>query len=178
VWNHSKARLGKVFIETKEHLVEEVRNILKSIQMSRDLILSFFQNERHEICRGCLLILPSTYRVTYVKINIQRSVRHTDRRRVERAARTSTLRRHHRRGERQLNGGFGSAIVESLSDTFAQGRLRSMPRVTRKAINNRFTGVAGTQHYLRQLYGLTLAGACTKFLAPFAAVRDPEGVDL
>ena len=43
VWNHSKARLGKMFIETKEHLVAEVRNVLRSIQMSRDLILSFFQ---------------------------------------------------------------------------------------------------------------------------------------
>jgi len=43
VWNHSKARLGKVFVQTKEHLVNEVRNILKSIQMSRSLIRSFFQ---------------------------------------------------------------------------------------------------------------------------------------
>jgi len=43
VWNHSKARLGKMFIETKERLVAEVRNVLRSIQMSRDLILSFFQ---------------------------------------------------------------------------------------------------------------------------------------
>jgi transketolase len=58
--------------------------------------------------------------------------------------------------EHQLNGGFGSAIVESLSDAFALGHLQVMPRVTRKAINNRFTAVAGTQQYLRQLNGLTL----------------------
>jgi transposase len=43
VWNHGKARLGKMFIETKGHLVDEVRNVLRSIQMCRDLILSFFQ---------------------------------------------------------------------------------------------------------------------------------------
>lgn len=43
VWNHTKARIGKIFVETKEHLLEQVRNALKSIQMSRDLILSFFQ---------------------------------------------------------------------------------------------------------------------------------------
>jgi transposase len=43
VWNHTKARIGKIFVETKEQLLEQVRNVLKSIQMSRDLILSFFQ---------------------------------------------------------------------------------------------------------------------------------------
>jgi transposase len=43
VWNHSKARLGKVFVQTKEHLLREVRNILMSIQRSRDLVRSFFQ---------------------------------------------------------------------------------------------------------------------------------------
>jgi transposase len=43
VWNHSKARLGKMFIESKERLVEEVRNVLRSIQMSTDLVLSFFR---------------------------------------------------------------------------------------------------------------------------------------
>jgi transposase len=45
VWNHTKARIGKMFIESKDHLVESVRNVLKSIQMSRDLIRSFFQLE-------------------------------------------------------------------------------------------------------------------------------------
>jgi transposase len=43
VWNHTKARIGKIFVETKEHLLKQVRNVLKSIQMSRDLVLSFFQ---------------------------------------------------------------------------------------------------------------------------------------
>jgi len=43
VWNHTKARIGKMFVQTKEHLLEQVRSVLKSIQTSRDLILSFFQ---------------------------------------------------------------------------------------------------------------------------------------
>jgi transposase len=43
VWNHAKSRLGKLFIETKEQLVSEVRAILQSIQRSPDLVRSFFQ---------------------------------------------------------------------------------------------------------------------------------------
>jgi transketolase len=58
--------------------------------------------------------------------------------------------------EHQLNGGFGSAIVEALSDAFAIGLFRTMPRVTRKGIGNRFTAVAGTQQYLRHVNGLAL----------------------
>jgi transposase len=43
VWNQMKARLGKLFIESKEQLVREVRNILSSLQRTKDLIRSFFQ---------------------------------------------------------------------------------------------------------------------------------------
>lgn len=43
VGDRSKVRLGKMFIEIKERLVVEMRNVLRSIQMSRDLTLSFFQ---------------------------------------------------------------------------------------------------------------------------------------
>jgi transposase len=43
VGDHSKVRLGKMFMEIKERLVVEVRNVLRSIQMSRDFTLSFFQ---------------------------------------------------------------------------------------------------------------------------------------
>jgi hypothetical protein len=43
VWNHSKARFGKVFVETKEHLLREVRNIPMSVQRSRDFVRSVVQ---------------------------------------------------------------------------------------------------------------------------------------
>ena len=43
VWNHLKRRLGKVFIESKAQMKQEVRNILFSIQRSVNLVLSFFQ---------------------------------------------------------------------------------------------------------------------------------------
>jgi transposase len=42
VWNHAKARLGKLFIATQDELCREMRSILRSIQRSRDLVLSFF----------------------------------------------------------------------------------------------------------------------------------------
>jgi len=43
VWNHLKRRLGKMFIETKEQMRQEVKSILRSIQRSVELVLSFFQ---------------------------------------------------------------------------------------------------------------------------------------
>jgi transketolase len=58
--------------------------------------------------------------------------------------------------EHQLNGGFGSAIVEALSDLYAVGRLSTMPRVKRIGIPNIFIGVAGSQDYLRARAGISL----------------------
>lgn len=58
--------------------------------------------------------------------------------------------------EHQINGGFGSSIIESLSDLYAEGRLSEMPRVKRLAIPNLFIGASGTQEYLRELAGLRL----------------------
>jgi len=43
VWNQLKRRLGKIFIESKEQMQREVKNILLSIQRSLDLVLSFFR---------------------------------------------------------------------------------------------------------------------------------------
>jgi len=53
--------------------------------------------------------------------------------------------------EHQLAGGFGSAIVEALSDMYSVGRITHMPRVTRHGIHDSFTGFAGSQDYLRGL---------------------------
>jgi transketolase len=58
--------------------------------------------------------------------------------------------------EHQLNGGFGSSIVEQISDLFGSGAIPGMPRVQRVGVPNTFIGVSGSQHYLRQLAGLTL----------------------
>ena len=43
VWNHLKGRLGKMYIESKEQMKQEVKNILLSIQRRVNLVLSFFQ---------------------------------------------------------------------------------------------------------------------------------------
>ena len=58
--------------------------------------------------------------------------------------------------EHQLNGGFGSSIVESLNDLYCEGVLEAMPRVRRVAVPNVFIGTSGTQEYLRHEAGLTL----------------------
>jgi transposase len=45
VWNHLKRRLGKMFLESKEHLKNQVRNTMFSLQRSISLVLSFFELE-------------------------------------------------------------------------------------------------------------------------------------
>lgn len=59
--------------------------------------------------------------------------------------------------EHQLNGGFGSSILESFGDLYAASALTKMPKVTRIAVPNTFIGTSGTQEYLRRVAGLTLA---------------------
>lgn len=43
VWNHAKARLGKRFIATKDEFQAALLSIMKSIQRTTELVLSFFQ---------------------------------------------------------------------------------------------------------------------------------------
>ena len=52
--------------------------------------------------------------------------------------------------EHQLSGGFGSAVIEILSDLYEKGILSRMPHVRRIGIRNRFIGTAGTQEFLRR----------------------------
>ncbi len=59
--------------------------------------------------------------------------------------------------EHQLNGGFGSSIVEAFSDLYARGSLVQMPKVERVGIPNRFIGESGSQDHLRRVSGLSLA---------------------
>jgi len=58
--------------------------------------------------------------------------------------------------EHQLMGGFGSAILEYLNDTYEQGYILKKPRVKRIGINDEFYSIAGTQAYLRELSGIQL----------------------
>ena len=58
--------------------------------------------------------------------------------------------------EHQLNGGFGSSIVEAFSDMYARAEIDHMPRIRRIAIPNQFVGMSGNQSYLRQMAGLSV----------------------
>jgi transketolase len=60
--------------------------------------------------------------------------------------------------EHQLNAGFGSSIIEALSDLYAGGDLDHMPKVKRIGIPNVFISTAGSQDYLRSAAGVSLAG--------------------
>lgn len=58
--------------------------------------------------------------------------------------------------EHQLNGGFGSAVLERMSDLYAAGRIARFPEIQRLGIPNIFQGFAGSQDYLRMRAGIVL----------------------
>lgn len=58
--------------------------------------------------------------------------------------------------EHQLNGGFGSAVIEALSDLYNDGAIKKFPKVRRIGIPGVFQSLAGTQDFLRQKSGLVL----------------------
>ena len=58
--------------------------------------------------------------------------------------------------EHQLRAGFGSAILEALSDAYASGKLSVYPKIRRIGIPNEFIGHSGSQDYLRKEAGLFL----------------------
>ena len=58
--------------------------------------------------------------------------------------------------EHQVQGGFGSAILETINDLLNEGKLKSHPIVKRVAIPDKFYSVAGSQDYLRKIAGLEL----------------------
>lgn len=53
--------------------------------------------------------------------------------------------------EHQLSCGVGSAIIEQLSDLYAEGRINTFPKIHRIAINDTYQNVTGCQSYLRKL---------------------------
>jgi transketolase len=58
--------------------------------------------------------------------------------------------------EHQQSAGFGSVIVEQINDLYANGVLKKYPVIVRRAINDKFYSVSGTQQYLRELAGVVL----------------------
>lgn len=58
--------------------------------------------------------------------------------------------------EHQLNGGFGSSILEHINDLKEKNVSIPFPEIKRIGINNSFYSVAGTQDYLRKLAGIEL----------------------
>ena len=58
--------------------------------------------------------------------------------------------------EHQISGGFGSSVIEILSDLYAAHRIDRMPYVRRIGIPDKFISVAGTQEFLRKLSGISL----------------------
>ena len=58
--------------------------------------------------------------------------------------------------EHQISGGFGSSVIEILSDLYAAHLIARMPYVRRIGIPDKFISVAGTQEFLRKLSGISL----------------------
>lgn len=58
--------------------------------------------------------------------------------------------------EHQKSTGFGSAIIEHVSDLFSMGRIEKFPKIIRKAIADEFIYEVGSQNSLRKKIGLIL----------------------
>lgn len=58
--------------------------------------------------------------------------------------------------EHQASCGVGSAIIELLSDMYVQGKLKTFPKVLRKAVNDEFADIVGSQYYLREYADIKL----------------------
>lgn len=58
--------------------------------------------------------------------------------------------------EHQKSCGVGSAVIEQLSDLFSSGKLETMSKIHRIAIDDKFYHVAGNQQELREMAGLKL----------------------
>jgi len=58
--------------------------------------------------------------------------------------------------EHQKSAGFGSSIIEVLSDSLFEKRIKKTPMVQRIAINDTFTIKGGSQSFLRELNDLKL----------------------
>jgi transketolase len=56
--------------------------------------------------------------------------------------------------EHQLDGGFGSTILELINNGIETGQLNKSPAVKRIGIASKFFSVAGSQQYLRSIAGL------------------------
>jgi transketolase len=61
--------------------------------------------------------------------------------------------------EHQLQGGFGSAILELGNDLLNEGSIAALPKIKRIAIDDKFYSVAGSQKYLREVSGIVLEKA-------------------
>lgn len=66
--------------------------------------------------------------------------------------------------EHQLNGGFGSSIIEVFSDLYNSRAIKKMPFIKRIGINNQFVGVAGSQEYLRVVGGLEIEASFSELI--------------
>jgi transketolase len=58
--------------------------------------------------------------------------------------------------ENQLNGGFGSSILEAINDFCELNLLNNKPRIYRLGINNEFQSCAGSQEFFRSLANISL----------------------
>lgn len=58
--------------------------------------------------------------------------------------------------EHQKSCGVGSAIVEIISDLFADNAIAAYPKIRRIAIDDKFYSISGSQSYLRKQAGLIL----------------------
>jgi len=58
--------------------------------------------------------------------------------------------------ENQLNGGFGSIILENINNFLNSKKIKKFPIIIRKGIQNKFIEYSGDQSYLREKAGINI----------------------
>lgn len=58
--------------------------------------------------------------------------------------------------EHQLDGGFGSMILESANDLFVGGKIKKIPKIFRLGIPNKFLDFSGSQEFLKDYNKINL----------------------
>ena len=61
--------------------------------------------------------------------------------------------------EHQRSAGFGSAVIETISDLEEDRKIKRRPIVHRIAIPDKFISIGGTQEYLREIAGIELVSS-------------------
>ena len=143
---------GILFKAVEANLQSGIYNIAGAEEFSvKQLVALLFGLKRKNMPDGLFgktqrVDNASLYSFPFIKFLNERSLCHI----LKRHRRIITIEEH------QLNGRFGSTILEYINDLTNNGTLTEAPPVKRIGIQDSFCSISGSQRYLRELAGIVL----------------------